>query len=125
MNLGIQALTLRSFTMARGLSFSAVFLTLALLRRYGVRRSFNRMVASAAGQSRAMSLVESVTDTALAMALAFALVKLWYPSEPLARVTGLIVASYALAFARRFALRRFFEWLPRRQREGAPAPSAS
>jgi hypothetical protein len=123
-NIGIQALTLSSFTVVRGLSFTAVFLTLALLRRYVVRRCFNRMVTSEDGQSRAMSLVESSADTALAVALAFALTLFWYPGEPLARITGLIVASYALAFARRFALRRLFEWLPRRQRESAPAPSA-
>ena len=123
-NIGIQALTLNSFTVVRGLSFTAVFLVLALCRRYIVRRSFNRMVMSEAGQSRAMSLLESTTDTLLAVAIAFALTLFWYPGEPLARITGLIAASYALAFARRFALRRFFEWLPRRQREGAPAPSA-
>ena len=123
-NIGTQAFTLRTFTMARGLSFSVVFLTLALLRRYVVRRSFNRLVTSEAGQSRTMSLVESVADTALAVAMAFVLVQLWYPDEPLLRVTGLIIASYVLTFARRFALRRFFEWLPRRQRKGAPSPSA-
>jgi len=61
-NIGTQAFALRTFTMARGLSFSVVFLTLALLRRYGVRRSFNRLVTSEAGQSRTMSLVESVAE---------------------------------------------------------------
>jgi hypothetical protein len=125
-NLGIQALFIRSFTMTRGVSFSTVFLVLALMRRYGVRRSFNRIVKSGAGQSRKMSLVEATTDTVLAVVMAFGMVRLWYPNEALPRVSGLILASYLLTLARRFAMRRLFEWLPRRQRkprDGTPAPT--
>ena len=109
-NLATQAIFLRSFTLQKGVGFTVVFLTLALLRRYLVRRGFNLLVEPGTGQSRQMSLVEATTDTALAVAMAFALVMLWYPGEPMPRITGLILASYVLTLARRYVMRRVFEW---------------
>lgn len=109
-NLGTQAIFLRSFTLQKGVGFTVVFLTLALLRRYLVRRGFNLLVAPDTGQSRQMSLVEATTDTVIGVAMAFALVLLWYPGEPLPRISGLIVASYILTLLRRYAMRRIFEW---------------
>jgi hypothetical protein len=125
-NLGMQALFIRSFTMTRGLSFSTVFLVLALMRRYWIRRSFNSIVKSGSGQSRTMSFVEAATDTVLAVVMAFAMLLLWYPNEALPRVSGLIFTSYLLTMVRRYALRRLFEWLPRRQQQpedGSLSPS--
>jgi len=109
-NLGTQAIFLRSFTLARGLGFTAIFLTLALLRRYLVRRGFNLLVPPGTGQSRQMSLVEATTDTVFGVTMAFILVLLWYPGEPMPRISGLILASYVLTLARRYAMRRIFEW---------------
>jgi hypothetical protein len=109
-NLGTQAIFFRSFTLQEGVGFSAVFLTLALLRRYLVRRGFNLLVSPETGQSRQMSLVEATTDTALGMAMAFGLVLLWYSGEPLPRISGLILVSYVLTLARRYVMRRIFEW---------------
>jgi hypothetical protein len=62
------------------------------------------------GQSRQMSLVEATTDTVLAVAMAFGLVLLWYPGEPMPRISGLILVSYVLTLARRYVMRRIFEW---------------
>ena len=109
-NLGTQAIFFHSFTLTKGVSFTAVFLTLALLRRYLVRRGFNLLVAPGTGQSRQMSLVEATTDTVLAVAMAFGLVLLWYPGEPMPRISGLILVSYVLTLARRYVMRRIFEW---------------
>ena len=114
-NVGIQALLLRTFTLPHGLSFAIVFLGLAYFRRYWVRRGFNRLVRPGAGQSRRMSLLEVVTDTVIAIAVAFGLLALWYPAEPLPRVSSLVLISYVLTPLGRFVLRRFFEVLP-----GAP-----
>lgn len=110
-NLGTQALFLRSFTLQKGVGFTGVFLTLALLRRYLVRRSFNLLVAPGTGQSRQMSLLEATADTVLAVAMAFGLVLLWYPGEPMPRISGLILVSYVLTLTRRYAMRRIFEWV--------------
>ena len=110
-NLMVQAFFLRSFTLGRGVSFSAVFLTCAPVRRYLVRRGFNRFVLASHGQTRGMSFLEVLTDTVLAVVVAFGLVALCYPSDPTPKVTALIVTSYLLTMVRRFALRRFFEWL--------------
>jgi len=113
-NLGLQALFLRSFTLSRGLGFTGVFLVLALVRRYLVRRGFNRLVRPGRGQSRSMSLVETGTDTVLAMLMAIGLAVLWYPAEPLPKLSGVILVSYALTLVRRYVMRRLFEWLPGR-----------
>jgi hypothetical protein len=110
-NVGIQALLLRTFTLTQGFSFAMVFLGLAYLRRYWVRRGFNRLVRPGAGQSRRMSLLEVVTDTIIAIAVAFGLLALWYPAEPLPRVSSLVLISYILTPVGRFLLRRFFEVL--------------
>lgn len=110
-NVGIQALLLRTFTPNRGFSFAMVFLGLAYLRRYWVRRGFNRLVRPGAGQSRRMSLLEVVTDTLIAIAIAFGLLTLWYPDESLPRVSSLVLISYILTPLGRFLLRRCFEVL--------------
>ena len=110
-NLMVQALFFRSFTLGRGVSFSAVFLTCALGRRSLGRRGFNRLVLASHGQTRGMSFLEVLTDTVLAVVVVFGLVALWYPAEPTPKVTALLGTSYLLTMVRRFALRRFFEWL--------------
>jgi hypothetical protein len=94
----------------KGLGFTTVFLTLALLRRYLVRRGFNGLVAAGTSQSRKMSLVEATTDTVIGVAMALGLVLLWYPGEPMPRISGLILSSYVLTLARRYVMRRLFEW---------------
>ncbi|MDH3604977.1 MAG: hypothetical protein OEU26_35700 [Candidatus Tectomicrobia bacterium] len=110
-NVGIQAFLLRTFTLSQGLSFAMVFLGLAYLRRYWVRRGFNRLVPPGAGQSRRMSVIEVVTDTLIAIAVAFALLAMWYPAEPLPRISSLVLIAYVLTPLGRFLLRRFFEAL--------------
>jgi hypothetical protein len=112
-NLGVQAVFVHTFTLSRGLSFTGTFMTLAMVRRYLMRRGFNRFVPPNAGQSRGMSLLEAGTDTVLAVVMAFGMVALWYPSEPLPRVSALIVVFYCATMLRRYLLRRFFEWLER------------
>ena len=102
-NLTVQALFFRSFTLGRGLSFSAVLLTCVLVRRYLVRRGFNRLVLASHGQTRGMSFLEVLTDTVLAVVVALGLVALWYPSEPTPKITALLLTSYLLTMGRRFA----------------------
>ncbi len=114
-NLSLQAIFVQTFTLSRGLTFSAVFLGLALARRYLTRRGFNRLVRGNQGQSVRMSAVEVWSDTVLGMLIAWGLATLWYPEEPFIRISGLVLASYAVAMVRRFAMRRLFEWLHRRQ----------
>jgi hypothetical protein len=116
-NLGVQAVFLPTFTLRRGLSFTGTFLLLALGRRYLVRRGFNRLVRPGVGQTRGMSLLEAGTDTVLAVAMAFGMAALWYPREPLPRVSVLIGLFYGLTMLRRYLLRRFFEWLHRRAQQ--------
>lgn len=107
-NLGVQALFLRSFSLYRGLGYITVLLFLGLVRRYLMRRGFNRLVPPGRRQSRRMSLLEVITDTLVAIVVAFGLLMLWYPAEPLPRVLGLAVSAYLLTPLLRFVLRRFF-----------------
>ena len=112
-NLSIQAVFLNTFTLKRGLSFTAMFLLAGFVRRYLVRRGFNWMVG-AQGQSRRMSLLEAVTDTVLAVGVAFAIVRVWYPAESMPRVSSIFVSVYILTMLRRYVIRRGFEWASRR-----------
>lgn len=121
-NLGIQAVFLSAFTLRRGLGFTGTFLILMLGRRYLVRRGFNRLIRSDRGQSRRMSLLETGTDTVLAVAMAFGMVAWWYPGEPLPHVSALIVVFYGLTMLRRYLLRRGFEWLARQARPRPISP---
>lgn len=107
-NLGVQALFLRSFSLHRGLGYITLFLFLGLVRRYLMRRGFNRLVPPGGYQSRRMSLLEVATDTLVAIAIAFGLLMLWYPAEPWPRIVGLAVSAYLLTPLLRFVLRRFF-----------------
>jgi hypothetical protein len=107
-NLGMQAVFLRSFSLQRGLGYTSVFLLLALVRRYVMRRGFNRLVQPGRRQSRRMSLLEVLTDTLVAIVITFALMTLWYPTEPLLRIGGLVVSAYLMTPLLRFVLRRFF-----------------
>jgi hypothetical protein len=117
-NVALQAVVLRTFNLAHGASFAIVFLFLAGLRRYGVRRGFNRLVPPGAGQSRRMSVLEVVIDTLVAIVVAFGLLTMWYPAEPMPRVSSLVLISYVLTPLGRFLLRRFFEVLPGSSRGG-------
>lgn len=120
-NLGIQAVLLKTFTLSRGIGFSAVFLLLALARRYSIRRGFNRLLRPGQRQPWRLSLLETCTDTACAMAISLALLPLWYPSEPLPRLHGFIGMSYLLTPLSRFILRRCFE-LPHLNTTSIPIP---
>lgn len=113
-NLSVQAWFLPTFTFRHGVSFTAVFLLLSLLRRYGLRRWFNRLDRPERGQTRWMSLLEAWADTVIAMGMALGMAALWYPQEPLPRLSGLIGIVYLLTMLRRYLFRRFFEWLHRR-----------
>ena len=113
-NLGVQAAFLPAFTLRRGLGFTGTFVLLMLVRRYGVRRGFDKLVRPDEGQSRWMSLLEAGTDTVLAVAMAFGMVAWWYPGEPLPRVSAIIVVFYGATMLRRYLLRRSFEWLEHR-----------
>jgi hypothetical protein len=108
-NLGIQAMLFRTFTLSRGFGFTGVFLLLALARRYGMRRGFNCLVHPGQKQSWRMSLVEAVADTWCAIAIALGLLALWYPHESLPRLGSFIGVSYVLTPLWRFMLRRFCE----------------
>jgi hypothetical protein len=65
-----QAVFLKAFTATRGLTFTGVTLSCAMARRYLVRRFFNRFTHPTQGQSQGMSLLETTTDTVLAIAIA-------------------------------------------------------
>jgi hypothetical protein len=73
-----------------------------------MRRGFNRLVPPGRRQSRRMSLLEVISDTLLAIVVAFGLLMLWYPAEPVPRLVGLAVSAYLLTPLLRFVLRRFF-----------------
>lgn len=111
-NFGIQAMLFPTFTLSRGLGFTGLLLLLALARRYGLRRGFNRLVRRGQRQSWRMSLVEAVADAGCAIAIACGLLALWYPGESLPRLGGFVGASYVLTPLWRFILRRLFEWFP-------------
>jgi hypothetical protein len=110
-----QAVFLKAFTATRALTFTGVTLSCAMVRQYLVRRSFNRFTHPTQGQSQGMSLLETTTDTVLAIAMALIMVQLWYRDEPLPRVSALVVAMYLLTLLRRYGMRRFFEWIQRRK----------
>lgn len=109
-----QAVFLSAFTATRALTFTGVFLAFATARRYLVRRYFNRFTHPAKGQSQGMSLLETTTDTVLAIAMALIMLQIWYPSEPLPRVSALVAAIYMLTLVRRYVVRRLFEWIQKR-----------
>ena len=110
-----QAIFLRAFTARRALTFTCVFLALAMGRRYLLRRYFNRLVHPVQGQSRGMSLLETSTDTVLAIVMALIMLRLWYTEEPLPRISALVMVLYLLTLARRYAVRRLFEWIQKRR----------
>ena len=126
LNLGIQALFLRTFTLSRGLGYTGAFLLLALVRRYSVRRGFNWLLRQGQKQSWRMSLLEALTDTSGAIVIALGLLALWYPHEPLPQIGSFIGASYILTPLGRFSLRRFFEWFSNTasEQQAAQEPSS-
>ena len=109
-----QAVFLKTFKPSRALTFTGLFLALAMARRYLVRRFFNCLAHPVTGQSHGMSLIETSADTALAIAMALIMLKIWYPEESLPHVSALVVALYGLTFIRRYIVRRLFEWLQKR-----------
>jgi hypothetical protein len=111
-NLGFQAICLRTFTLSRGFGFTSAFLLLALARRYSMRRGFNCLVQQGQKQSWRMSLVEAVADTWCAIIVALGLLAFWYPDESWLRVGSFIGASYVLTPLWRFVLRRLCESRP-------------
>jgi hypothetical protein len=111
LNLAIQVVFLRTFTWPRGLGFTGALFLLAVVRRYGMRRGFNRLVRLGQAQSWRMSLLEAVTDTVCAIVIAFGLLVSWYPTEALSRVSGFVGTAYFLTPLWRFILRRGFEGL--------------
>jgi len=97
-------------TAGRSLTFAAVVLSLAVPRRYVLRRLFNAAVAPGRRQSRWHAWLEVLTDTAVALVLAVILQRLWYgAAATVSTAGGVTLALYALTLGRRYALRRVFD----------------
>ena len=62
-------------------------------------------------RGRLILLLEGGRYPFFALLMAFGFLVLWYPAEPLPRVSGLVLISYVLTPLGRFLLRRFFEVL--------------
>jgi hypothetical protein len=103
-------------TAGRSLTFAAVVLSLAVPRRYVLRRLFNAAVAPGRRQSRWHAWLEVLTDTAVALVLALVLQRLWYgAAATVPKAGGVTLALYALTLGRRYALRRMFDAWQARQ----------
>jgi hypothetical protein len=105
-----------------------VVLSLAVPRRYVLRRLFNAAVAPGRRQSRWHAWLEVLTDTAVALVLAVILQRLWYgAAATVSTAGGVTLALYALTLGRRYALRRVFDAWQARQAGlppyGPPWPS--
>jgi hypothetical protein len=104
-------------TVGRSLTFAAMVLSLAVPRRYAIRRLFNALVAPGARQSRGQSWLEVGIDTVLAIVVAILLQRLCYGAAATwEKAGGVTVMLYAITMGRRYALRRVFEtWHARRE----------
>ena len=118
-NLGVQVLFYgRLATPGRSSAFAALVLGLALPRRYGMRRGFNKLLPSGGRQPRWHSWLEVGTDTMGGIIVAFLLQRLFYGSAATwGKAGGLTVCLYAITMVRRYILRRIFEaWSTRQER---------
>jgi hypothetical protein len=97
-------------------TFTSVFLPLAYFRRLGTRLLFAAMVPMGQMQSRWHSLLEVVSDTLLALLIAYGLQVIWYgAAATVTRAGGLTVVLYTFTMLRRYVLRRLFETWKRHQ----------
>jgi hypothetical protein len=130
-NLGVQVLFYgRLATLGRSSAFAALVLGLAVPRRYGIRRGFNRLGPLGGPQPRWHSLLEVGVDTVAAIIVAFLLQWLVYGAAATwGKAGGLTICLYALTMVRRYILRRLCEtWSTRqvqRVRTSPPPPSVS
>jgi hypothetical protein len=116
-NLGGQRLmygTLASAEVAA--TFTSVFLPLAYLRRLGTRLFFQWLGTQWTSQPRWLSALEVVSDTLLALGMAYGLQVYWYgTAATLERAGSFTVALYAFTMLRRYVFRRIFASLEGRQ----------
>jgi hypothetical protein len=90
-------------------TFTSVFLPLAYLRRLGTRLFFQRLSTRWTSQPRWLSALEVVSDTLLALGMAYGLQVYWYgAAATLKRAGGLTVGLYAFTMLRRYVFRRIF-----------------
>src|SRR5215510_13525950 len=75
-------------TAGRSLTFAAVALSLAVPRRYVLRRLFNAAVPPGTRQSRWHAWLEVLTDPAVALVLALGLQRLWYGAAATVTTAG-------------------------------------
>lgn len=115
-------------TVRRSLTFTALVLGLAIIRRYTIRRLFNTLHACDKGQSRSQSWCEVGTDTVIAFGVAIILQWFFYGAAATwAKAGGLTVIIYLVTMTRRYLLRRIFElWSVRQSlRTGASQPTGA
>lgn len=123
-NLGGQRLIYGTLASAEVMTtFTAVFLPLAYLRRFGTRLLFSALIPAGQVQPWWQAALEVTGDTLLALLMAYGLQVLWYgTAATLDRAGSLTVALYTLTLLRRYVLRRIFEaW---RVRQLARPPSS-
>ena len=122
-NIGAQILFYGKLaTASRSLALAAIILTLAVPRRYLMRRLFNARLAPGTRQSRWHSWLEIIADTAVAICIAIMLQWAFYGAAATwAKAGGLTGVVYAITMVRRYILRRLFEaWAVRRQHQSTP-----
>jgi len=109
-NIGSQLVFYRAVaTTGRVTLLAVLILGSAIGRRFITRRAFETLVPAGTRQSRWQSGLESLTDTALGLAIAVALQMLIYGEvATLLRASGLTGLVYSLAMLRRYLLRRVF-----------------
>ncbi len=105
-------------TAGRSLAVAALVLTLAVPRRYGLRRLFNARLPAGARQPSWHAWVEVGADTVLGLLVAIGVQWVFYgPAATWAKAGGLTGVVYAITMCRRYLLRRLFErWSARQHR---------
>lgn len=122
-NIGAQILFYGKLaTASRSLTLAVVILTLAVPRRYLIRRLFNARLKPGTRQSRWHSWLEIIADTAVAICVAILIQWAFYGAAATwTKAGGLTGLIYAVTMVRRYILRRLFEvWAVRRQHRSMP-----
>ena len=97
-------------------TFTSVFLPLAYLRRLATRFFFQRLSSRWTSQPQWLSVLEVVSDTLLALGMAYGLQVYWYgTAATLERAGSLTVVLYAFTMLRRYVFRRIFAALEERR----------
>lgn len=109
-------------TAGRSLALAITILTLAVPRRYLIRRLFNARLRPGTRQSRWHSWLEIIADTAVAICVAILIQWAFYGAAATwAKAGGLTGLIYAVTMVRRYILRRLFEtWAARQQHRSTP-----